>query len=1237
VDEFFRRWVGSGAGSSALQEAVREAALEAVSSSALPLTSPLRSPGRALLLSPGGPRSPGSGALGATPPLAPALARGAGFSPTAAPVSPSTRSPLFAPAIGPGVGLPVTSPRAGGGGGGGGGASLSPSPGAGTKEDDAFPSSAVLAQSELSATVAAAAAAAAAVATSPESRGAGAVGGGGGGGAPLSPSAGERQGGASPGRGSGGGVVGSPTTSPLNGSAGIRLPSLAAGAAGGASGSSDSGSALTPVTPVGFEPLGALAVAAGAKGGAPEEQPPALSVGGGGGRLSAAAVAEKCGPLYPPAPAPAFAHAHHHHSSGNASAVSSPGASPTLSAASSPATSPPGTPPILSAALRGEGGAPALAHAPPPLALDALVGVSAHGGVAPGSPPGALSFVAAKAVAVTESVACGLNKVPSPLLQRASAASAAAAASASASAAAAASASAAEAKEGKEDEGLTVGAAASVPAASAAAAPKPAPAAAPPAAGAAAKPVPAAPAAPRGAALLPPFFNRAQRAPLPFSVALKGNGAGGGAGASGATFTSTGAHRGPPSDATEKQLSAIVELFRRHNVAPAPAPHSFSRSNAAAAGAARAAAVAAASSGSGGAGGARPRSGSVGRGGKGGVAVGGKASGGGAAGKAGGAPASATSSRSASPAPLAVGGARARASTEEEEGDEGPPPGTVAVAVELGGGGARARSAPLSLTWEDAQLAISHEHFASVAKPLAGFPSFFAAPLFRRIRALYGGASPDEWRAALCAALPAGWAAEAAVVEERALATAAYHSAAAAAAGAPAAAAAAPQKPGARTPSPSAGGPVTLALLGTSVKAGVGAAGAAAAAAAAARAAAGPPPPPLPPPALRAVRLPLPSLSLNSACAAAAAAGERDTTGVISLPQFLAWWEAEVAPYDRAARFFRLLAAPGSPGIAPGDFSPFLDELLSFHPGLQFLNAEGYRDFQEKYKRTVVARIFFEWDPDALERLSLRTLRASNLVEAFLTVDVETDINQVNDYFSYEHFYVLYCKFWELDKDRDFFLSRADLGALANITAPVLDRVYAQAGKRFVTTTLRSPAIPATSAMGYEDFIFFFLASEDKTVPAALRYWFNVCDLDGDGALTSADLRPFFAAQAEQLATRSPEVVKPEDVLCQFADLLHPSRPGRIVLGDFLNPERVKLTGVFFNALFDVEKFIRFESRVPIYVKQGENYEANHVQWSACAPPRRALTVADPSHAASPPTQPRRPIRGHGVQGARAG
>ena len=70
---------------------------------------------------------------------------------------------------------------------------------------------------------------------------------------------------------------------------------------------------------------------------------------------------------------------------------------------------------------------------------------------------------------------------------------------------------------------------------------------------------------------------------------------------------------------------------------------------------------------------------------------------------------------------------------------------------------------------------------------------------------------------------------------------------------------------------------------------------------------------------------------------------------------------------------------------------------------------------------------------------------------------------QVNDYFSYEHFYVLYCKFWELDTDRDFMLTRQDLTKLDNLTHTVLDRVFAQAGRRF---TSGHP-----DKMAYEDFV----------------------------------------------------------------------------------------------------------------------------------------------------------------------
>ena len=39
----------------------------------------------------------------------------------------------------------------------------------------------------------------------------------------------------------------------------------------------------------------------------------------------------------------------------------------------------------------------------------------------------------------------------------------------------------------------------------------------------------------------------------------------------------------------------------------------------------------------------------------------------------------------------------------------------------------------------------------------------------------------------------------------------------------------------------------------------------------------------------------------------------------------------------------------------------------------------------------------------------------------------EADINQLTEFFSYEHFYVIYCKFWELDTDHDLLIDAQDL------------------------------------------------------------------------------------------------------------------------------------------------------------------------------------------------------------------
>jgi serine/threonine-protein phosphatase 2A regulatory subunit B'' len=116
----------------------------------------------------------------------------------------------------------------------------------------------------------------------------------------------------------------------------------------------------------------------------------------------------------------------------------------------------------------------------------------------------------------------------------------------------------------------------------------------------------------------------------------------------------------------------------------------------------------------------------------------------------------------------------------------------------------------------------------------------------------------------------------------------------------------------------------------------------------------------------------------------------------------------------------------------------------------------------------------------------------------------------------------------------------------------------------------------------------------------ALRYWFNVCDIDGDGILTMRDLRYFAEDHATRMREHGMEVVKFEDIICQLHDLLKPRVEGQILYTDFTAKDRIKLTGALFSALFDLDKFQRFEGRDPKLVKQVENYAQS--QWdSFCA------------------------------------
>lgn len=63
------------------------------------------------------------------------------------------------------------------------------------------------------------------------------------------------------------------------------------------------------------------------------------------------------------------------------------------------------------------------------------------------------------------------------------------------------------------------------------------------------------------------------------------------------------------------------------------------------------------------------------------------------------------------------------------------------------------------------------------------------------------------------------------------------------------------------------------------------------------------------------------------------------------------------------------------------------------------------------------------WD----QRLTLAKFRRTGFTQVLDSLDTIDDINSEAKFFSYEHFYVIYCKFWELDSDHDLKIGPTDL------------------------------------------------------------------------------------------------------------------------------------------------------------------------------------------------------------------
>ncbi|KAK1419684.1 hypothetical protein QVD17_28944 [Tagetes erecta] len=313
-------------------------------------------------------------------------------------------------------------------------------------------------------------------------------------------------------------------------------------------------------------------------------------------------------------------------------------------------------------------------------------------------------------------------------------------------------------------------------------------------------------------------------------------------------------------------------------------------------------------------------------------------------------------------------------------------------------------------------------------------------------------------------------------------------------------------------------------------------------------------------------------------------------TGFVTRDAFVDYWiNGNMLIKDIATQIFTILKQPDLKYLTQEDFKPVLRELLATHPGLEFL--QGTPEFQERYAETVIYRIFYYINRTGDARLTLRELKRGNLIAAMQHADEEEDINKVIKYFSYEHFYVIYCKFWELDTDHDFLIDKENLIRYGNhaLTYRIVDRIFSQVPRKFTSNV--------DGKMGYEDFVYFILSEEDKSSEPSLEYWFKCVDLDGNGVITRNEMQFFYEEQLHRMECMAQEPVLFEDILCQIVDMIGPKDEGYFTLLDLKGS---KLAGSVFNILFNLNKFMAFETRDPFLIRQ-ERENPTLTEWDRFA------------------------------------
>ncbi|ETO13574.1 calcium ion binding protein [Reticulomyxa filosa] len=170
----------------------------------------------------------------------------------------------------------------------------------------------------------------------------------------------------------------------------------------------------------------------------------------------------------------------------------------------------------------------------------------------------------------------------------------------------------------------------------------------------------------------------------------------------------------------------------------------------------------------------------------------------------------------------------------------------------------------------------------------------------------------------------------------------------------------------------------------------------------------------------------------------------------ISKKHFLEWWQENFLYIrNKHWRGFNLLRqftpqrAQSSMReyVVPCDFECLINEVIDTHKALSFLRQ--HKPFDQFYIETVIARMFYSNNKKCNGRMTFSEFSHCDIISSLERLDQQNELEEITDYFNYQHFYVIYSKFIELDSNRDLVVETTDIAQYANatLTSQVVERI----------------------------------------------------------------------------------------------------------------------------------------------------------------------------------------------------